>query len=74
MDEKQVVIETLKKNLQNSSYNNIVVTSNHKFDQFFCKNICSPQTEKKEISAIDKSIQIHDDNSNNSGINNQEAI
>ena len=29
---------------------------------------------KKEISSIDKSIQINDDNSNNSGINNQKAI
>ena len=73
MNEKQVVIETLLKNLKNFSYNNIVATSNHKFDQIFCKNIGSPQGEKK-ISSIDKSIQIHDDNSNNSGINSQEAI
>ena len=75
MDEKQVVIGTLLKSLQNLSCNNIVATSNHKFDQTFCKNIGSPQGEKKEINSTDdKSIQIHDDNSNNSGINNQETI
>ena len=74
LDEKQLVIETLLKNLQSFSYNSIVATSNHKFDQNFCKNIGSPQEEKQEINLIDKSIQIHDDNSNNSGINNQKAI
>ena len=75
MDEKQVVTGTLLKSLQNLPYNNIVATSNHKFDQTFCKNIGCPQGEKKEINSIDdKSIQIHDDNSNNSGINNQETI
>ena len=74
LDEKQVLIETLLKNLRNFSYNNIAATSSYKFDQIFCENIGSPQGEKKEISSIDKSIQIHSDNSNKSGINNQEAI
>ena len=74
LDEKQVVIEAFLKDLQNFSYNTIVASSNHKFDQIFCKNIGSLRGEKKEISSIDKSVQIHDDNSNNSGINNQEAI
>ena len=72
--EKQVVIETLFKNLQNFSYKNIVPTSNHNFYLFFSKNIGFPQGEKKEVSSIDKSVQMHDDNSNNSGITNQVAI
>ena len=74
MDEKQVVTETLLKNFQNFSYNNIVATRNHKFDQVFCENIGSPQGEERDISSNDKSIQIHGKNSSNSGINNQEAI
>ena len=41
---------------------------------FFSKNIGFPQGEKKEVSSTDKSVQMHDDNSNNSGINNQVAI
>ena len=32
LDEKQVVIESFLKNLQNVSYNNIVPTSNHKLE------------------------------------------
>ena len=40
----------------------------------FCKDVSCPQGEKKKISWIDKSIQIHDNNSNNSSINNQEVI
>ena len=30
--------------------------------------------KKKKISSIDKSIQIHGNNSNNSGVSNQEAV
>ena len=67
-------MQTLSKNIQNLSYNNIVTTSNHKFDQIFCKNIGSFQGQKKKISSIDKSIQIHGNNSNNSGVSNQEAV
>ena len=52
MDEKQVAIETLLKSLQNFSYTNIVATSNHKFDQFFGKNIGSPQEEKKRLARL----------------------
>ena len=52
MDEKQVVIETLLKNLQNFSYNNIVTTSNHEFDQIFCKNTRSSQGEKKRLARL----------------------
>ena len=67
-------MQTLSKNIQNLSCNNIVTTSNHKFDQIFCKNIGSSQGQKKKISSIDKSIQIHGNNSNNSGVSNQEAV
>ena len=52
LDEKQVVIETLLKNLQNFSYNNIVTTSNHKFDQIFRKNTRSSQGEKKRLARL----------------------
>ena len=52
MDEKQVVIETLLKNLQNFSYNNIVTTSNHEFDQIFRKNTRSSQGEKKRLTRL----------------------
>ena len=52
MDEKQVVIETLLKNLQNFSYNNIVTTSNHEFDQIFHKNTRSSQGEKKRLARL----------------------
>ena len=52
MDEKQVVIETLLKNLQNFSYNNIVTTSNHEFDQIFRKNTRSSQGEKKRLARL----------------------
>ena len=41
--------------------------------KFFVKISALLRERKKEISSIDKSIQIHDDNSKNSGINNQEA-
>ena len=52
LDEKQVVIETLLKNLQNFSYNNIVTTSNHEFDQIFRKNTRSSQGEKKRLARL----------------------
>ena len=52
MDQKQVVIETLLKNLQNFSYNNIVTTSNHEFDQIFRKNTRSSQGEKKRLTRL----------------------
>ena len=52
MDEKQVVIETLLKNIQNFSYNNIVTTSNHEFDQIFRKNTRSSQGEKKRLARL----------------------
>ena len=52
MDEKQVVMEKLLKDLQNFSYNNIVATSHHNFDQIFCKNIGSPQGEKKRLARL----------------------
>ena len=52
LDEKQVVIETLLKNLQNFSYNNIVTTSNHEFDQIFRKNTRSSQGEKKRLGRL----------------------
>ena len=52
LDEKQVVIETLLKNLQNFSYNNIVTTSNHEFDQIFRKNTRSSQGEKKRLTRL----------------------
>ena len=52
LDEKQVVIETLLKNLQNFSYNNIVTTSNHEFDQIFRKNNRSSQGEKKRLARL----------------------
>ena len=52
LDEKQVVIETLLKNIQNFSYNNIVTTSNHEFDQIFRKNTRSSQGEKKRLARL----------------------
>ena len=52
LDEKQVVMETLLKNLQNFSYNNIVTTSNHEFDQIFRKNTRSSQGEKKRLARL----------------------
>ena len=52
LDEKQVVIETLLKNIQNFSYNNIVTTSNHEFDQIFRKNTSSSQGEKKRLARL----------------------
>ena len=42
--------------------------------KFFIKISTLLREKKREISSIDKSIQIHDDNSHNSGINNQEEI
>ena len=42
--------------------------------KFFVKISAFLRERTKEISSIDKSIQINDDNSNNSGINNQKAI
>ena len=35
LNEKQAVMETLLKNLQNFFYNNTIAASNHKFDQLF---------------------------------------
>ena len=52
LDEKQVLIETLLKNIQNFSYNNIVTTSNHEFDQIFRKNTRSSQGEKKRLARL----------------------
>ena len=72
LDEKQVdtyFTKSFYKNLQNFSYNNVVAISNHKFDQIFLKISALLRKKKKRLARI----QIHDDNRNNSGINNQEA-
>ena len=74
MDEKQVVIETLKKIYKTLLTTTSLLLATINLINFFVKTSALLRRRKKEISAIDKSIQIHDDNSNNSGINNQEAI
>ena len=43
--------------------------------KFFVKtSVLLLRDKKKKISSIDKSIQIHGNNSNNSGVSNQEAV
>ena len=73
LDEKQVVIKTLKKftKLLLQQHRFLLATIN--LIKFFLKCRLS-LGRKKEISSIDKSIQMHDNNSSNSGINNPEAI
>ena len=73
MNEKQVVIETLLKNFKNFSTTTSLPLATINLIKFFVK-ISALLRKKKKISSIDKSIQIHDDKSNNSGINSQEAI
>ena len=42
--------------------------------KFFVKTSVLLRDKKKKISSIDKSIQIHGNNSNKSGVSNQEAV
>ena len=73
LDEKQVVIETLIKIYKNFLTTTLLLQATLNLIKFFVKYRLS-SGRKKEINSNDKSVQMHDDNSNNSGINSQEAI
>ena len=73
MVEKQIIIETLLKNIQNCSYNNIVANSNHKVDEASLKNLNSPLLSSKSKMISNKSSKVDDDDNQNNN-DNQKTI
>ena len=71
LDERQGIQEALLKNIQNCSYDNIVVNGSHKADKVSFEDPKSPHEKFKMIS--NKSNQVEDDDNQNDN-DNQKTI
>ena len=71
LDEKQIIIEIILRNIHNCSNNNIVANSNHKTDKVSFENLNSRHDKSKMIS---KKSNQPDDDDNQNNIDNQKRI